>query len=283
MAQRSEFAPDRRDSQHKRRIEVGRQEFYKGTIKGRVIRFCGVNSEATVQSMRRFHRHVLPVSKNRRREECDVMWGLVLQVFEDPDNMTVQGMLEKYTANNTLPVFWHVANDEYSRPMSWGASSHRSEHLRDATFQIDKVCTMYASFTAHCMELIALVGGLYRGGSSPVVRVCAARVCVQEWLILTCACCVCCVCVCVCRSGSSPRPLAPTHWWWRQIPALARWLRCSAVLCVACDRLGPQALCNVNLVEDLDMWVVRPPCSSCGRAPFLPCLVYILSWWCGQV
>ena len=110
--------------EHSERVRSGREPFFTGTSE-RVIRLAGTSSDVTDLSARRFHRHIVPI-------------------IEDP--VINRPLVDECSFGYTVPVMWHIPDDTYGRPSSWGASKpygSRSEvDLEDADFKIEREWTI---------------------------------------------------------------------------------------------------------------------------------------------
>ena len=108
------------------RVRKGREPFFAGTEE-RVIRLAGKSSDVTDLSMMRFGHHIVPI-------------------VEVPD--MCEDLVEAHSENLLRPTFWHVPDDTYGRPASWGASrdilvsSPNDFDLENAGFQIGREWTI---------------------------------------------------------------------------------------------------------------------------------------------
>jgi len=59
------------DETYAENIRTGREPFYANSMGGRVIRFSGVDSHVTEQSMQRFGRHILPIYEQPRHTQVE--------------------------------------------------------------------------------------------------------------------------------------------------------------------------------------------------------------------
>ena len=87
-------ASDRYDD----RILNGREPFFSGT-RERVIRLAGKSSDVTDLSMMRFGNHIVPVAE-------------IPEMCKD--------LVDAHSENLLRPTYWHIPNDTYGRPVSWG-------------------------------------------------------------------------------------------------------------------------------------------------------------------
>ena len=108
------------------RVRNGREPFFTGTSE-RVIRLAGKSSDVTDLSMMRFGHHIVPIVE-------------VPEMCED--------LVEAHSESLLRPTFWHVPDDTYGRPASWGASrdilvsSPNDFDLENAGFQIGREWTI---------------------------------------------------------------------------------------------------------------------------------------------
>ena len=115
-------------NEYEDRVKLGKEPFFEGT-KERIIRLAGTSSDVTDLSARRFHRHVIPI-------------------VEDPERM--QALIEEHSDNYQRPIMWHIPDDTYGRPSSWGAAQtfgnpdnqSNDVNLETAAFQIDREWTI---------------------------------------------------------------------------------------------------------------------------------------------
>lgn len=108
------------------RILGGREPFFSGT-RERVIRLAGKSSDVTNLSMMRFGDHMVPIAE---------LPGMC------------KGLVDAHSKNLLRPTFWHIPNDTYGRPASWGASrdilvsSPNDFDLENAKFKIGREWTI---------------------------------------------------------------------------------------------------------------------------------------------
>jgi len=87
--------------------------------RGLVVRFCGEGSDTTVQSIRRFGSHILPI-------------------FENPDLHAVVSLLKHHSEDKTKPVYWQIGDGRYSNAAEWGANTAKKGDLATADFQVHR-------------------------------------------------------------------------------------------------------------------------------------------------
>jgi hypothetical protein len=110
-------------NEYEERVRNGKEPFFTGT-RERVIRLAGKSSDVTDLSTRRFKRHMVPI-------------------VEDPD--ISEPLVLEHSDNFQRPIMWHIPDDTYGRPSSWGAgqtfgnpdNQSNNVNLETAKFQID--------------------------------------------------------------------------------------------------------------------------------------------------
>ena len=115
-------------NEYEDRVRLGKEPLFQGTPE-RIIRLAGTSSDVTDLSARRFDRHIVPI-------------------VEDPH--LSQPMVEEHSDNFQRPVMWHIPDDTYGRPSSWGAgqtfgnpdNQDNSVNLDTADFQIGREWTL---------------------------------------------------------------------------------------------------------------------------------------------
>jgi hypothetical protein len=115
-------------NEYEERVMNGKEPFFVGT-RERIIRLAGKSSDVTDLSTRRFERHVIPIVENPEQS---------------------QPMVTEHSDNLQRPVMWHIPNDTYGRPSSWGAeqtfgnpdNQSNDVNLETAAFQIDPEWTI---------------------------------------------------------------------------------------------------------------------------------------------
>ena len=115
-------------NEYEDRVRQGKEPFFQGTSE-RIIRLAGTSSDVTDLSARRFERHIIPI-------------------VENPE--LVQPMVEEHSNNCQRPVMWHIPDDTYGRPSSWGCTQtfgnpdnqSNDVKLETAAFQIEREWTL---------------------------------------------------------------------------------------------------------------------------------------------
>ncbi|TPX62788.1 hypothetical protein SpCBS45565_g06920 [Spizellomyces sp. 'palustris'] len=82
---------------YRERVLSGREPPFLG-VEGRVFRLCGRVSDTLTMSLARDGEHVLPI-------------------IEEPSN--VRHLLQEYTRNGSVPMAWHIRENQYGSPQAW--------------------------------------------------------------------------------------------------------------------------------------------------------------------
>eukprot|EP00939_MAST-03C_sp_MAST-3C-sp1_P001708 g1708.t1 len=113
------------NERYRERVKMGREALFGG-ISGQILRLCGRSSDTMAHTMRFSNGRIVPV-------------------FERPQK--VADLIQKYSKNFTIPVYWQVAEGRYSTEDAWRGMTYEWSNFVTTTSTGKRLLYMEADAT----------------------------------------------------------------------------------------------------------------------------------------